>query len=47
MKYEKPELVQMGRAIEAIQGMTKPHGSSDIVDPKNPLPSVSAYEADE
>lgn len=47
MKYQKPELVRVGPAAEAIQSMTKPFGNHDIADPKNPLPSVSTYESDE
>lgn len=44
MKYEKPELVVLGSASDAILGMMKGPGPKD-----NPeqFPSVSAYEADE
>lgn len=44
MRYEKPELVVLGPASEAILGMMKGPGPKD-----NPeqFPSVSAYEADE
>jgi hypothetical protein len=44
MKYEKPELMPLGCALEAIQAMVKGSGMKD-----NPeqYPSVPAYEADE
>jgi hypothetical protein len=44
MQYEKPELVPLGRALDAIQNTTKGAGMKD-----NPeqLPSTPAYEADE
>jgi len=47
MKYQKPEIVEQGSALKAIQEMTKPHGSVEILDPQNPLPSQAAYQADE
>lgn len=47
MKYEKPELVLIGPATETVLNMSKPNGLVDIVDPKNPFPSVAAYESDE
>jgi hypothetical protein len=44
MKYEKPELVPLGRALDAIQGTAKGAGMKD-----NPeqYPSMPTYEADE
>jgi len=47
MKYEKPEVVPLANAISAIQSMSKPHGTVDILDPSNPFPSAGAYESDE
>ena len=47
MKYVKPELVVLARAIAAVQGGTK--AASGIVDSQtDPRPhTVPAYEADE
>lgn len=45
MKYEKPEVVPLGAAVEAIQGQ-KGVGSLDSV-PHQQRPSIAAYEADE
>jgi hypothetical protein len=47
MKYQKPEIVRMGPAIEAVQSMGKPHGDLDVADRQNPIPSVTTYESDE
>jgi hypothetical protein len=47
VNYQKPELVEHESALKAIQTMAKPHGSVEILDPSNPLPSQAAYEADE
>jgi hypothetical protein len=43
MKYTKPEVAVLGRAIDAIQGH-KGHGFSDS---DTQAPSTAAYEADE
>jgi hypothetical protein len=43
MRYEKPELTQLGSAVVAIQSGGKPTGSPDHSDE----PTVNAYEADE
>ena len=47
MDYQKPEILEQESALTAIQDMTKPHGSVEILDPQNPLPSQVAYQADE
>jgi len=47
VKYSKPKIVAVRNASEAIQGMQKPQGTVDILDPHNPFPSVSAYQSDE
>jgi len=43
MKYEKPELVVLGPAASAIEGLMKPVGKEDHAG----IPSTSAYESDE
>jgi hypothetical protein len=43
MKYEKPELVVVGPASSAIEGLMKPLGQQDHAG----IPSTSAYESDE
>ena len=35
MKYQKPEIVEQGSALKAIQEMTKPHGSVEILESKS------------
>lgn len=46
MKYVKPELVLLGKAVDAVQGsMSKPIGNPDAATPHQPSPA--AYEADE
>ena len=46
MKYEKPELIEMGPAVECVQGPEKPHaGVFDNV--YGPDITADAYEADE
>jgi hypothetical protein len=47
MEYRKPEIVRVASAARAIESMEKPHGTVDIDDPLNTLPSVTAYESDE
>jgi hypothetical protein len=47
MDYEKPKIVAVQKATDAIQGMDKRQGTLDILDPSNPFPSVSAYGSDE
>lgn len=41
MKYEKPEIVVLASALDAVKSTVKGAGSHDI------LPSNPAYEADE
>jgi hypothetical protein len=43
MKYEKPELVVLGCASSAIEGLMKPGGKEDHAG----LPTTNAYESDE
>jgi hypothetical protein len=43
MKYEKPELANLGFATDAIQGTEKRNRHIDA----ESLPTVTAYEADE
>ncbi len=43
MKYTKPELLLLGQAVEAVQGVGKPGGSLDA----SIEHSAGAYEADE
>jgi hypothetical protein len=47
MKYEKPTLVVLGSAIDAVLGANKPavHGIDQEFDSNNMTPT--AYEADE
>jgi hypothetical protein len=45
--YEKPKIVAVQKATEAIQGMSKTQGTVDIVDHNSPFPSVAAYSSDE
>lgn len=46
MKYAKPEIILLARAVEAVQGtMSKPVGNPDSAAPHQP--SAAAYEADE
>jgi hypothetical protein len=46
MKYEKPEIVVVGSAVEAVQGLGKFNsGNPDISNPQKY--TVNAYEADE
>jgi hypothetical protein len=46
MKYAKPEVGLLTKAVEAIQGtMSKPVGNPDAAKPHQPSPA--AYEADE
>ena len=47
MDYEKPKIVVVQKATDAIQGMQKPQGKVDILDPSNPFPSAGAYDSDE
>jgi hypothetical protein len=44
MKYEHPEIVALGSAMDAIQG-GKPN--ADILDGDDPKATETAYEADE
>lgn len=45
MKYSKPEIVCLARAVDAVQGVqTKPIGHPDSMGALN---SSGAYEADE
>jgi len=43
MKYEKPEIVSLGAASTAVQGVSKPGIPLD----NEHRPSTPAYEADE
>jgi hypothetical protein len=47
MKYEKPELIALGSATDAIQGVGKGYNSTPdlVIDPPNH--TNGAYEADE
>jgi len=45
--YEKPKIVAIQKATEAIQGMSKTQGTVDILDSNSPFPSVAAYSSDE
>lgn len=45
MRYEKPEIVELGSAVATIQSSDKPR--DDVVDSPQPKFSISAYEADE
>jgi hypothetical protein len=44
MKYAKPEVSLLERAVDAIQGQGKPGQGTDLPDEAK---SASAYEADE
>jgi hypothetical protein len=43
MKYEKPQIVQIGTACSTVQGVHKPGEPTDGAG----LPTTPAYEADE
>ena len=43
MTYQKPEIVALGSAAEAIQSQKEPNHPLDL----QPLPSNGAYEVDE
>ena len=49
MQYEKPKLVVLPSAVDAIQyGISKGSMFTDNVDPQHPLnATAAAYEADE
>lgn len=47
MKYEKPMLEVSARAVEAILGQTKNHGSTIDSQSDPRVHTVPAYEADE
>ena len=44
MNYTKPEVLILGRAVDAVQGTSKPGG---MIDGSPQQQSSSAYEADE
>ncbi len=44
MKYAKPEVLLLERAVSAVESHTKPGGNEDFPDDSE---STSAYEADE
>lgn len=46
-RYEKPEVVVSGDAVEAIQNMAKTAIANDAQPPHEPPATTSAYEADE
>lgn len=43
MQYEKPQIVVLGPASSAIEGLMKPVGKEDSAG----IPSTNAYESDE
>jgi|BogFormECP03_OM3_1039632.scaffolds.fasta_scaffold40025_2 hypothetical protein len=43
MKYEKPEMVDLGAATEVVQSLAKQGDNRDCLD----QPTASTYEADE
>jgi len=45
--YEKPKIVAVQKATDAIQGMDKTQGTVDILNHNSPFPSVAAYSSDE
>jgi len=47
MKYVKPELVVLARAVAAVQGMTKGSFINPDAPPDTRFHSIPAYEADE
>ncbi len=47
MKYDKPQIVRLGKAVSAVQGMSKQTSTSpDALNQPNKV-TVPAYEADE
>ena len=46
-RYQKPELVTLANASEAIQNMAKTAMANDAAPPHQPPATASAYEADE
>ncbi len=46
-KYQKPEVVFCGDALQAIQSMTKAALAFDSQPPHQPPATTPAYEADE
>ena len=46
-RYQKPELVTLANATEAIQNMAKTAMANDAAPPHQPPATASAYEADE
>jgi hypothetical protein len=49
MKYNKPQLALIGRAITAVQGQQKMSSHADALPPINPPSNATtgAYESDE
>ena len=47
IRYEKPEVVLSGDAVQAIQNMAKTAIANDAAPPHEPPATTSAYEADE
>jgi len=47
MKYVKPEIAVLGRALEAVQGNTKNQGSTVDSESDPRVRTIPAYEADE
>jgi len=45
MKYQKPEVIRLPSAADAIQGGLK--GTDAMLDLSKQEPTISAYEADE
>jgi len=46
MKYTKPEVVVLDKAISVVQ-MSKLSGTVDNAQPTSQRPSIAAYQADE
>jgi len=47
MTYNKPEVVKLDSALNAIQGYNKGDSSEDNAGASQPLATTAAYEADE
>ena len=47
MRYNKPELVVLTRAVDLIEGISKPDLHPDNRDPSLGQATTAAYEADE
>jgi hypothetical protein len=47
MKYEKPELVALGSALDSVQGTNKPAPTGFDAEYDSHTMTATAYEADE